>query len=93
MLNPYWIAGRECAGDQAGCAVGLGGPGRHDTPDASPVQSGQPTTSPSARRIEVLRLLSNVDTAHLTDREIARRTGVSPQTVGDLRRKQAAEPH
>jgi len=57
---------------------------------APPVQSGQVSTSPKARRAEVLQLLSNVDTARLTDREIARRVGVSPQTVGNLRRKGAA---
>ena len=42
------------------------------------------------RRAEVIRLLSNVDTARLSDREIARQVGVSPQTVGNIRRRHEA---
>lgn len=59
---------------------------------AAPVQNGHDgatSTTTSARRAEVLRLLSNVDTAGLSDREIARRVGVSPQTVGNIRRRQS----
>jgi DNA-binding Lrp family transcriptional regulator len=41
----------------------------------------------SDRREEVIRLLSNVDTTTLADREIARMVGVSPQTVGNIRRR------
>ncbi len=41
----------------------------------------------TARRHRVRELLSHVDTAGLPDREIARRVGVSPQTVGNLRRQ------
>ncbi|MEI7606636.1 MAG: DUF2786 domain-containing protein [Rhodospirillaceae bacterium] len=50
------------------------------------VQSGHPHTA-SARRCAVLDMLSNPNTANLPDREIARRAGVSPSTVGALRRK------
>ena len=57
-------------------------PPRH----AESVQSGHPHTA-SARRRAVLDMLSNPDTATLSDREIARRAGVSPSTVGALRRK------
>jgi transcriptional regulator with XRE-family HTH domain len=39
------------------------------------------------RRAEVKKLLSNLDTKNLSDREIARRVGVSPQTVGNIRRR------
>jgi Homeodomain-like domain len=53
------------------------------------VQTGQWKTA-STRRAEVVRLLSNVDTARLSDREIARMVGVSPQTVGNIRRKHEA---
>jgi mannose-6-phosphate isomerase-like protein (cupin superfamily) len=50
---------------------------------------GQPThfRTASERREEVVRLLSDPATAALPDREIARRVGVSPQTVGNLRRR------
>ena len=50
------------------------------------VPEGHSVTA-TARRSEVLRLLSDVQTAALPDREIARRTGVSPQTVGNIRRR------
>jgi len=53
---------------------------------ATPVQNGHLPTA-SARRAEVIRLLSTLDTKDLSDREIARRVGVSPQTVGNLRRR------
>lgn len=53
------------------------------------VHNGQRETA-TARRAEVIRLLSNVDTARLSDREIARMVGVSPQTVGNIRRKHEA---
>jgi DNA-binding CsgD family transcriptional regulator len=55
-----------------------------------PVQNGQARTTASDRRAEVVRLLSNVDTSRLSDREIGRRIGVSPQTVGNIRRKHEA---
>jgi DNA-binding NarL/FixJ family response regulator len=64
-------------------AAGVG-----DTPKP-PVQSGQPRMTTSARRSEVIKLLSKVD---MSDREIARMVGVSPQTVGNLRRKHEASP-
>ena len=44
----------------------------------------------TARRAEVLRLLSDENTAMLPNREIARRVGVAPATVGNLRRRTAA---
>jgi hypothetical protein len=57
----------------------------------APVQNGREISGAGstarARRAEVLRLLSNMDTAGLSDREIARRVGVSPQTVGNIRRR------
>jgi DNA-binding CsgD family transcriptional regulator len=43
--------------------------------------------SATERRAEVEGMLSNSDTAALSDREIARRVGVSPQTVGNIRRR------
>lgn len=63
---------------------------RMQTAPSASVQNGHDaatSTTASARRAEVLRLLSNVDTAGLSDREIARRVGVSPQTVGNIRRR------
>jgi predicted DNA-binding protein (UPF0251 family) len=53
------------------------------------VQNGQVKMTASDRRAEVIRLLSNVDMTNLSDREIARKVGVSPQTVGNIRRKHA----
>lgn len=44
----------------------------------------------SERREEVMRLVMDDTTASLSDREIARRVGVSPQTVGNLRRRAGA---
>lgn len=41
----------------------------------------------SERRAEITRILSNLDTRMLSDREIARRVGCSPQTVSNLRRR------
>jgi DNA-binding CsgD family transcriptional regulator len=46
-----------------------------------------PLRSATERRAEVKSLLSQPDTAQLSDREIARRVGVSPQTVGNIRRR------
>lgn len=40
------------------------------------------------KRAAVLLLLSDPTTAELSDREIARRAGVSPQTVGNIRREE-----
>lgn len=57
-----------------------------------PVQNGHHQTA-TDRRAEVVRLLSNVDTAGLPDREIARMVGVSPQTVGNIRRRMKAAGH
>ncbi|WP_022711068.1 hypothetical protein [Pseudochrobactrum sp. AO18b] len=51
-----------------------------------PVQTGHMTTS--ARRNAVLSILDIQP--ELSDREIARQTGVSPQTVGNLRKKRKA---
>lgn len=50
---------------------------------------GQPThfRTASERREEVMRILADAELASLPDREIARRVGVSPQTVGNLRRR------
>jgi Protein of unknown function (DUF2786) len=41
----------------------------------------------SERREEVMRTLATAEGYALSDREIARRVGVSPQTVGNLRRR------
>jgi hypothetical protein len=51
--------------------------------------AGKPThfRTASERREEVNRLVTDPATASLSDREIARRVGVSPQTVGNLRRR------
>ena len=49
----------------------------------TPVQTGHATTS--ARRNAVLSILDSQP--ELSDREIARRAGVSPQTAGNLRRR------
>ncbi len=49
-----------------------------------------PSTA-SERRRAVEELLSNMDAASLSDREIARRTSVSPQTVGNIRRRLALQ--
>lgn len=57
---------------------------------APPDQGEKPPThfrTASERREEVIRLLSDEAIAALPDREIARRVGVSPQTVGNLRRR------
>ena len=48
--------------------------------------SAAPPSTASARRRAVLDMLSNPNTAALSDREIARRAGVSPSTVGALRK-------
>lgn len=57
--------------------------------DGQESDSGQPThfRTASERREEVMRILADPDQASLPDREIARRVGVSPQTVGNLRRR------
>ena len=59
---------------------------RTQTTPISPVQTGHHATA-TARRAEVERLLSDPATATLPDRKIARRVGVSPQTVGNIRRR------
>ena len=56
---------------------------------AASVQTRHLSTA-TARRADVLRLLSDPATAVLSDREIARRVGVSPQTVGNIRRRRMA---
>ncbi len=53
-----------------------------------PVHSGHPTSA-SDRRAAVLSMLSSVDTAGWSDRAIAKACGVSPTTVGALRRRTA----
>ncbi|MEI8396294.1 MAG: hypothetical protein WCF85_16290 [Rhodospirillaceae bacterium] len=66
---------------------GRGGKGK--APDLSKSDTA-PTERPRSageRRQAVLDLLTNPDTATLSDREIARRVGVSASTVGALRRK------
>lgn len=54
----------------------------------SSVQSGHRRRTNADKRRDVLALLNaeNPGIAPLTDREIARRAGVSPQTVGNIRR-------
>ncbi len=58
-------------------------------PDGKDADGGQPThfRTASERREEVMRMLADTELAALPDREIARRVGVSPQTVGNLRRR------
>ncbi|POR40221.1 hypothetical protein [Methylobacterium sp. V23] len=71
-------------GDTSG-PVGSPNPGTSNRP----VQSGQPRRTNAEKRRDVLALLNlrGFQTAPLTDREIARRAGVSPQTVGNIRRR------
>jgi DNA-binding CsgD family transcriptional regulator len=54
---------------------------------SAPVQVGRLMTA-TQKRAAVLSILDGED-AGLSDREIARRVGVSPQTVGNLRRRRA----
>ncbi|CCG41820.1 DUF2786 domain-containing protein [Magnetospirillum molischianum] len=56
------------------------------TPPVPPVQTGHPTST-AARRAHVLDMLKNVETASWSDRAIAKAAGVSPTTVGNLRRQ------
>ncbi|MFV3128456.1 DUF2786 domain-containing protein [Niveispirillum sp. KHB5.9] len=57
--------------------------------DGNDADGGQPShfRTASERREEVIRILADPAMAALPDREIARRVGVSPQTVGNLRRR------
>lgn len=57
-----------------------------DIPAGVSVQSGRPARA-SDRRAAVLAMLSDLDTSAWSDRAIARACGVSPSTVGALRRK------
>jgi len=57
--------------------------------NSNAVHSEQPHGTATERRRVVLDMLSKPDIAALPDREIARRAGVSPSTVGSLRRKHA----
>ncbi len=69
--------------------AGIDRASRHS--DGQIADIAQPThfRTASERRDEVMRLLSDPAMAALPDREIARRVGVSPQTVGNLRRRVA----
>lgn len=58
-------------------------------PATDPVQTGHHKTA-TERRYEVISMLVNFETGDLPDREIARRVGVSPQTVGNIRRRISA---
>lgn len=60
--------------------------------DQNDEDKGKPShfRTASERREEVVRMLTDPETASLSDREIARRVGVSPQTVGNLRRRTGA---
>ena len=63
---------------------------------AASVQSGYLRRTNADKRRDVLALLNDrageTGAVPLTDREIARRAGVSPTTVGTIRRAQAARP-
>ena len=61
-----------------------------DSSNLDSVQFERPRTA-SARRRAVLDMVSDLDTANLSDREIARRAGVSASTVGAARRKLNSE--
>lgn len=73
---------RRLAAERVQC----GQHGADDIPSVAAVQVGHPARA-SDRRAAVLAMLSNSNTANLSDREIARRVGCSPSTVGALRRK------
>jgi hypothetical protein len=93
LIRQRYVVNLEYSAPEIGRAVledlqhlaKLSGPARQQ-----PVQSGHARTTATDRRAEVIRLLSNADTARLSDREIARLVGVSPQTVGNIRRKNEA---
>jgi hypothetical protein len=52
----------------------------------APVQSGHPLTA-TERRARIVAMLSNPDTFGWSDRAIARAVGVSPTTVGGIRKQ------
>lgn len=54
----------------------------------SSVQNGYLSTA-SERRAKIMEILSNLDTASLPDRTIAKMANVSPTTVGNIRKKMA----
>lgn len=58
-----------------------------DKPATATVQTEHPPVRASDRRAKVIAMLSNPDTAAWSDRAIAKAAGVSPTTVGALRRK------
>lgn len=62
-------------------------PGRGFWSQAATVQDEQPPARAAERRARVIAMLSNPDTAAWSDRAIAKAAGVSPTTVGALRRK------
>lgn len=53
----------------------------------TPKKPAKVLATATERRAEVQKLLSNMATKVLPDREIARQVGVSPQTVGNIRRR------
>lgn len=65
-------------------------PAAAPSPEPAPVlpaQTGRPHKTAADRNHEVTVMLVNPSTGDLSDREIARRVGVSPQTVGNIRRR------
>jgi hypothetical protein len=73
----------QCDVSQSVCSPDLG-------TSPSPVQTGHSRRTNAEKRRDVLSLLDASHSGiHLTDREIARRAGVSPQTVGNIRRRNA----
>ncbi|HMO31240.1 MAG TPA: hypothetical protein PKD06_18165, partial [Enterovirga sp.] len=62
----------------------MGDLGQDRAAPAAGVHSRHPTAS--GRRALVMSILDSPETSGLSDREIARRAGVSPTTVGKLRR-------
>jgi hypothetical protein len=58
-----------------------------EPPPPEPDQTGGLKRSRASIEAEMRRLLGDPETARLPDRELSRRTGLSPQTIGNWRRR------
>jgi hypothetical protein len=86
LVRQRYLVARECSMVEVEQAVLADLEHLSAVAEPTAVHNGQRETA-TDRRAEVIRLQSNVDTADLSGREIARRVGVSPQTVGNIRRR------